>query len=117
MARPLPIASWPPRRRHYPPTNPKEPFDHKAHRAQRHLPSPGFGAARERQKRQFFFVTSVVFVVKKARFLCLRQEYILDTTPPDTHFCQCLQGFRFLKKGVTMACTNSAFCAIIKIKS
>jgi hypothetical protein len=63
--------------------------------------------------KQFFFVISVIFVVKNARFLCLRQEYILDKTPPDTRFCQYLQGFRVLKKGVIMACTNSAFYAIM----
>jgi len=39
------------------------------------------------------------------------QEYILDKEAPDTRFDQCLQGFRVLKKVVTMTCTNSAFCA------
>jgi hypothetical protein len=44
-------------------------------------------------------------------FFDVCQEYILDKTAPDTRFDQCLQGFRVLKKGVTMACTNSALCA------
>ena len=44
------------------------------------------------------------------------QQYILDKQEPDTRFDQCLQGFRVLKKGVTMTCTISAVYAIIRIK-
>jgi hypothetical protein len=79
---------------------------------------PGFFAyfewfAVESVSHDLAFVFSVLPVVKKARFLVLRQEYILDKRAPDTIFCQCLQGFRVLKKGVIMACTNSAFYAIM----
>jgi len=50
---------------------------------------------------------------EKAPFWGSCQEYILDKTSPDTPFGQCLQGFRVLKKVVTMTCTISAFCAKI----
>jgi hypothetical protein len=58
-----------------------------------------------------FFVISVFSVVKKALFPGACQEYILDKTAPDTHFTQCLQGFRIPKKLSTMTCTNSALHA------
>jgi hypothetical protein len=51
--------------------------------------------------------------LEKTCFLGACQEYILDKEASDTRFDQCLQGFRVLKKGVTMACTISAFCAKI----
>jgi hypothetical protein len=54
-----------------------------------------------------------VFALKTGRFLGTCQEYILDNKAPDTCFGQCLQGFRVLKKVVTMTCTVSAFCAKI----
>src|SRR5208282_4516749 len=52
--------------------------------------------------------------LKKCGFLGACQEYILDKKAPDTLFCQCLQGFCDLKKAATMACTISAFCAIMR---
>jgi hypothetical protein len=52
--------------------------------------------------------------MKNSRFLDACQEYILDKKTPDMRFDQCLQGFRDLKKAATMACTISAFCAIMR---
>jgi hypothetical protein len=51
--------------------------------------------------------------VKKPGFLGACQEYILDKKAPDTHFGQCLRGFRVLKKVAIMTCTISAFCDIM----
>jgi hypothetical protein len=51
--------------------------------------------------------------LKRGGFWGICQEYILDKRAPDTRFDQCLQGFRVLKKGVIMTCTNSAFYAKI----
>jgi hypothetical protein len=50
---------------------------------------------------------------ERAMFLGACQQYILDKQAPDTHFGQCLQGFRVVKKPPTMGCTISAFCAKI----
>jgi hypothetical protein len=54
---------------------------------------------------------------EKARFMGCCQENILDKQAPDTRFGQCLQGFRVIKKVATMACTNSALCAIMRKQS
>ncbi len=55
--------------------------------------------------------------VKHGLFLSVCQEYILDTTTPDTHFHQCLQAFRVLKIYVTVTCTLSASCATMQKQS
>jgi hypothetical protein len=52
-------------------------------------------------------------MAEKPAFLGACQEYILDKQATGTRFGQCLQGFRVLKKVVTMTCTISAFCAKI----